>query len=208
MQSLSLATEAVRRASNGPTLVEAIRQDTGLEVRVLSGGEEAYFAGLGVVAGFYRPTGLVGDMGGGSLEVIEVLDDRVGERSVSLPLGALPVQALMAEHGQEARRHIDTLLAEAMPPALAKPVYHAVGGNWRAFAKAHMAEVGAPLAGEMSGHIFYQDGFYGHDDALYVAVRLLDILARGTVTMTGLKDAMPVAFNTPEIRFDFVLQPA
>ncbi|MFO1071794.1 MAG: Ppx/GppA family phosphatase [Geminicoccaceae bacterium] len=140
-----IATEAVRRASNGPTLVEAIRQDTGLEVRVLSGGEEAYFAGLGVVAGFYRPTGLVGDMGGGSLEVIEVLDDRVGERSVSLPLGALPVQALMAEHGQEARRHIDTLLAEAMPPALAKPVYHAVGGNWRAFAKAHMAEVGAPV---------------------------------------------------------------
>lgn len=68
--------------------------------------------------------------------------------------------------------------------------------------KAKMTEVGSPLAGEMSGHIFYKDGFYGHDDALYVAVRLLDILARGTVTMTGLKDAMPVAFNTPEIRFD------
>ena len=68
--------------------------------------------------------------------------------------------------------------------------------------KAKMAEVGAPLAGEMSGHIFYQDGFYGHDDALYVAVRLLDILARGTVTMAELKDRMPVAFNTPEIRFD------
>ena len=68
--------------------------------------------------------------------------------------------------------------------------------------KARMAELGSPLAGEMSGHIFYQDGFYGHDDALYVAVRLLDILARGTRTMTALKDAMPVAFNTPEVRFD------
>ena len=45
--------------------------------------------------------------------------------------------------------------------------------------KAKMAEIGAPLSGEMSGHIFYKDGFYGHDDALYVAVRLLDILARG-----------------------------
>ena len=54
----------------------------------------------------------------------------------------------------------------------------------------------------MSGHIFYKDGFYGHDDALYVAVRLLDILARGSATMTDLKDAMPVACNTPEIRFD------
>lgn len=68
--------------------------------------------------------------------------------------------------------------------------------------KAKMAEVGSPLAGEMSGHIFYKDGFYGHDDALYVAVRLLDILARGARTMTELKDAMPVAYNTPEVRFD------
>lgn len=68
--------------------------------------------------------------------------------------------------------------------------------------KAKMSEVGSPLAGEMSGHIFYKDGFYGHDDALYVAVRLLDILARQPTTMTGLKDAMPVAWNTPEVRFD------
>ena len=68
--------------------------------------------------------------------------------------------------------------------------------------KAKMAEVAAPLSGEMSGHIFFKDGFYGHDDALYVAVRLLDILARGTATMADLKDAMPVAYNTPEVRFD------
>lgn len=68
--------------------------------------------------------------------------------------------------------------------------------------KAKMAEEKAPLSGEMSGHIFYKDGFYGHDDALYVAIRLLDILARGTATMTELKDRMPVAHNTPEVRFD------
>ena len=68
--------------------------------------------------------------------------------------------------------------------------------------KAKMTEVDAPLSGEMSGHIFFKDGFYGHDDALYVAVRLLDIVARGTQTMAELKDAMPVAFNTPEVRFD------
>jgi phosphomannomutase len=79
------------------------------------------------------------------------------------------------------------------------PVMYKTGHS---LVKAKMAELGSPLAGEMSGHIFYQDGFYGHDDALYVAVRLLDILARGTRTMTELKDAMPVAFNTPEVRFD------
>ncbi len=67
--------------------------------------------------------------------------------------------------------------------------------------KAKMVETGAPLSGEMSGHIFYKDGFYGHDDALYVAVRLLDILARGTTTLAELRDAMPATFSTPEVRF-------
>jgi phosphomannomutase len=68
--------------------------------------------------------------------------------------------------------------------------------------KDKMVETEAPLSGEMSGHIFYKDGFYGHDDALYVAVRLLDILARGDATMAELRDRMPPAFNTPEVRFD------
>jgi phosphomannomutase len=68
--------------------------------------------------------------------------------------------------------------------------------------KAKMVEVGAPLSGEMSGHIFYKDGFYGHDDALYVAVRLLDILGRGSRTLTDFRDAMPETINTPEVRFE------
>ncbi len=68
--------------------------------------------------------------------------------------------------------------------------------------KAKMVETGAPLSGEMSGHIFYKDGFYGHDDALYVAIRLLDILARGQRSLADLRDAMPETFNTPELRFD------
>ncbi|HET6520246.1 MAG TPA: phosphomannomutase/phosphoglucomutase [Geminicoccaceae bacterium] len=68
--------------------------------------------------------------------------------------------------------------------------------------KIRMAEIGAPLAGEMSGHIFYADGFYGHDDALYVAVRLLDILARSDETLAGRRDRMAEVVNTPELRFD------
>lgn len=140
-----LATEAVRRAVNGPHLVEAIKNETGLKVRVLSGEEEAQHAGLGVIAGFYRPVGLVGDMGGGSLEVIEILDDRVGETSVSLPLGALPVQAMLAGEGDKAKRRVDELLEAALAPAMTRPVFHAVGGSWRAFAKAQMAAADAPV---------------------------------------------------------------
>ena len=80
-----------------------------------------------------------------------------------------------------------------------KPVMWQTGHS---LIKAAMAEMGAPLAGEMSGHIFYADGFYGHDDALYVAVRLLDILARSDRTLAGLRDAMAPMINTPELRFD------
>jgi phosphomannomutase len=65
-----------------------------------------------------------------------------------------------------------------------------------------MAKRQAPLAGEMSGHIFYADGFYGHDDALYVAVRLLGILAQGERTLADWRDRMAPLVNTPEIRFD------
>ncbi|MGH6918088.1 MAG: phosphomannomutase/phosphoglucomutase, partial [Geminicoccaceae bacterium] len=68
--------------------------------------------------------------------------------------------------------------------------------------KAAMAEMAAPLAGEMSGHIFYADGFYGHDDALYVAIRLLGILGQSDLSLTGLRDRMVPMTNTPELRFD------
>jgi exopolyphosphatase/guanosine-5'-triphosphate,3'-diphosphate pyrophosphatase len=139
-----LATEATRRASNGDQLVAAIAAESGLQVRLLSGGEEAHYAGLGVVAGFYRPSGLVGDMGGGSLELAEVVDDRVGDRTVSMPLGALPVQEMLARFGAAARKEIDALLRR-LPRALRKPVFYAVGGGWRALARVHMAEVGAPV---------------------------------------------------------------
>jgi exopolyphosphatase/guanosine-5'-triphosphate,3'-diphosphate pyrophosphatase len=139
------ATEAIRRASNGPALAAAIAEESGLKVRVLSGAEEARFAALGVISGFFRPVGLVGDMGGGSLEVAEALDDRVGERWVSLPLGALPVEALLAEGASEAKRRVDAMLCDNLPSTLAMPTFYAVGGGWRAFAKAHMEAVGAPV---------------------------------------------------------------
>jgi len=67
--------------------------------------------------------------------------------------------------------------------------------------KSKMAETGAPLAGEMSGHIFFADRYYGYDDALYAAVRLLAIMARRPETLGALRDRMPAVVNTPELRF-------
>jgi phosphomannomutase len=68
--------------------------------------------------------------------------------------------------------------------------------------KAKMAETGSPLAGEMSGHIFFADRWYGFDDALYAAVRTLGILARMDVKLSDVRDALPQVINTPEVRFD------
>ncbi len=68
--------------------------------------------------------------------------------------------------------------------------------------KARMAETGAPLAGEMSGHIFFAERYYGYDDAIYVAVRLLGILARASESLVQVIDRLPPAFNTPEIRIE------
>jgi phosphomannomutase len=66
--------------------------------------------------------------------------------------------------------------------------------------KSLMAETGAPLAGEMSGHIFYADHYYGYDDAVYVAVRLLGILGRSEKSLADMLDEMPHVINTPELR--------
>jgi len=141
----ALATEAMRRAVNGPKLAAAIEAECGLKVRILSGAEEAKFAALGVISGFFRPVGAVGDMGGGSLEVAEAIDDHVGDRWVSLPLGALPVEALLRDGIPSAKREIDAILRRSLPRALGRPTFYPVGGGWRTLAKAHMEAVGAPV---------------------------------------------------------------
>jgi phosphomannomutase len=67
--------------------------------------------------------------------------------------------------------------------------------------KSKMKETGAPLAGEMSGHVFFADTYYGYDDALYAAVRLIAASVRLGQSVTQLRGAMPAMLNTPELRF-------
>lgn len=67
--------------------------------------------------------------------------------------------------------------------------------------KAKMKETGSPLAGEMSGHIFFGHDWYGFDDGLYAAIRLIGAVASLGGSLTALKSAMPVMVNTPELRF-------
>ena len=71
-----------------------------------------------------------------------------------------------------------------------------------AMVKAKMVETGAMLAGEMSAHIFFKHRYYGFDDALYAAVRLISILNQSGETLADILDAMPKTLNTPELRFN------
>jgi phosphomannomutase len=82
------------------------------------------------------------------------------------------------------------------------------GGNplmWKtghSLVKSKMKETGSKLAGEMSGHIFFADEYFGFDDGIYSAVRLINLLAHSEETLEQMLDKMPVVFNTPEIRID------
>ncbi len=91
------------------------------------------------------------------------------------------------------------VLYDEIARAGGKPLMYKTGHS---LIKARMAELGAPFAGEMSGHIFYADRWYGFDDALYVAVRLLGIVARMDGKLSAVRLALPKVVNTPELRFD------
>lgn len=91
------------------------------------------------------------------------------------------------------------VLFDAIAEAGGRPLMWKTGHS---LIKAKMAETGSPLAGEMSGHVFFADRWYGFDDALYAAVRLLGVVARAGVKLSDVRKALPRVLNTPELRFD------
>ena len=89
------------------------------------------------------------------------------------------------------------ILFDEIAKAGGRPIMHRTG---HAPIKAKMAEESAPLAGELSAHIFFADRYYGYDDALYAAVRLLGILSRSGQSLSEIRAALPAVVNTPEHR--------
>lgn len=97
----------------------------------------------------------------------------------------------------------DVKCSQALPDAIAKaggtPVMWKTGHS---LIKDKMKELGAPVAGEMSGHMFFTEGFYGHDDALYAAARILRIVSSSNGSVRDLLADVPSYFSTPELRVD------
>ena len=140
-----LATAAARVAENGPAFLAAAERACGHPVELLTGEREAALSAAGVRSSFHRPDGIVGDLGGGSLELIDVRDMGAGA-GVSLPLGGLVLSDLAGNSLKKAAKITrDTLAGVPQLEALAKRTFYAVGGTWRALAKAQMAERSYPL---------------------------------------------------------------
>lgn len=142
-QILAVATAAVRDASNGPAFLKRVEADCGLRLQVLSGEEEATLSAYGVLAGIPGADGLMGDLGGGSLELVSLNGGEVGA-GATLPLGTLRLDGFGSF--SELRDHVDRLLATAplLQEKRGRPIY-IVGGAWRAIARMQMAQVDYPL---------------------------------------------------------------
>lgn len=138
-----VATAAVRDAEDGPAFVDQVKQTCGLDIRILSGDDEALFSAHGVLAGIPAADGLAGDLGGGSLELVRVAGRKVGD-TATLPLG--PQRLAAFEDREQQKDHVDKHLG-ALPwlKDIKGKDLLAVGGAWRAVARIHMGQNLYPL---------------------------------------------------------------
>ncbi len=140
-----IATAAVREATNGKDFTREVRRRCGESVQVLSGEEEARLSALGVVSGMPRADGTMGDLGGGSLELVDIRRGKI-VRHATLPLGILRY----ADRRPAGRK---AMLAEIRARLGAVSwlrggggrAFYPVGGAWRAVARLHMARADHPL---------------------------------------------------------------
>ena len=141
-----IATAAAREAQNGMDFIRRAEDILGTEIRVLSGREEAYYSALGVIWGFPRPGGIAGDLGGGSLELIDIKGEAIGD-GITLPLGGLRLQDMSksspATAAKITRGELDR--AKLLKGGQGR-VFYAVGGTWRNLARLHMNATNYPLA--------------------------------------------------------------
>jgi exopolyphosphatase/guanosine-5'-triphosphate,3'-diphosphate pyrophosphatase len=144
-QVFALATAAVREAENGEAFIDEAEKALGAGIRVLTGKEEARFAALGVLSGTPEADGLAGDLGGGSLELIDIKEGRLND-GVTLPIGPLRLIDLSGGDMDRAQALVDDYLAKTpILKQLKGRKFYAVGGAWRNLARVHMAQNDYPL---------------------------------------------------------------
>lgn len=142
-QVTACATAAVREAADGKAFLKRILDETGLQVRVLSGEEEARYAALGVICGQPDADGVVGDLGGSSLELVR-LNGLSTMDGVTLPLGPFALGAPKPINLERTKRVVDDHVAP-VAKRYGSAAFHAVGGAWRNLGLLHMQLADYPL---------------------------------------------------------------
>jgi exopolyphosphatase / guanosine-5'-triphosphate,3'-diphosphate pyrophosphatase len=150
-RTYAIATAACRDASNGAEFIAKAERICGVPIEILSGPREARLSALGVGSGVHKPDGIVGDLGGGSLELIDVRGHRV-RGGVTLPLGTLALQDLSHKSLKRAERIVKSEISgvDRIEAGRGRNFY-AVGGTWRALARIHIIQSEYPL-GVMHGY--------------------------------------------------------
>ena len=141
----AFATAAVREAEDGADFISRAEKALGLRIEILSGEREARLVSQGIMMGFVDPDGIAGDLGGGSLELIDIGPDRP-KQAVTLPVGGLRLIDSTGNKIEKAQPLIDDALASVpwLGQGAGRPFF-AVGGSWRAIAKLHMEQTNYPL---------------------------------------------------------------
>lgn len=144
-QVFAVATAAAREAANGEDFIDRAEAAVGAGIDVLSGKEEARYAALGVIAGIPEANGLAGDLGGGSLELIDIKDGKLRD-GVTLPIGPLRLIDMSGGSINRARKIVDEYFEKTkILEKLKGRSFYAVGGTWRNLARLHMAQNKYPL---------------------------------------------------------------
>jgi exopolyphosphatase/guanosine-5'-triphosphate,3'-diphosphate pyrophosphatase len=140
-----LATAAAREARNGPAFIAKAGEILGTEITVLSGKEEALFSAYGIQSAFRDIDGIMGDLGGGSLELVDMRGDEVGD-GLTLPVGVIRLsERAGGDFELAAKIAREDLKRAAFLKKGAGRNFYAVGGTWRNLAKLHMAHENYPL---------------------------------------------------------------
>jgi exopolyphosphatase/guanosine-5'-triphosphate,3'-diphosphate pyrophosphatase len=140
-----IATAACRDATNGRAFITAAERICRAKISVLSGPREAELSALGVVSGIHHPIGIVGDLGGGSLECTRVRGSNIGAR-VTLPLGGLALADASGKSIKKAEKIVIRALRHVPHlKTMRGRSFYAVGGTWRSLARLYMFQTGYPL---------------------------------------------------------------
>src|ERR1700732_342574 len=144
-EPLAAATAACRDAKNGHAFIRSAERTLKTEIDILSGAREAELTALGVISGVHRADGIVGDLGGGALELVDVRGTRA-RNGLTRPLGGLALADISSKSLKKAEKFVKkTLGGLAMLKACENRTFYAVGGTWRSVGRLHMWQTGYPL---------------------------------------------------------------